>query len=161
VGGQKRTFIMKKEKKSNTKKKASANDYTAAQYIEQANVALSEMQLELAEKMFCRALSKAPDDTNIMDALADVYIQLGEMENALPLLLRSTNLAPLENPYKWFFLGQLQCGSDSIESYRIGINALTLLLGLVSFSPSIYDSDVNMLMSLQPYLNIRTLVMRR
>ncbi len=71
-----------------------------------------------------------------MDALADVYIQLGEMENALPLLLNSTALAPQENPYKWFFLGQLQSGSDSIESYKIGISALTQLLESVSVSMS-------------------------
>lgn len=118
---------MQKEKKTR-KIKSSANDYTAAQLVEQANVALSEMQLELAEKMFCRALTKAPNDSNIMDALADVYIQLGEMENALPLLLKSTTLAPHENPYKWFFLGQLQCGSEAVESYRTGITVLSPLL---------------------------------
>jgi len=60
-----------------------------------------------------------------MDALADVQIQLGEEEVALDLLLQSTSLAPSENPCKWFFLGQLQSGVESVDSYRAGIRHLT------------------------------------
>ncbi len=110
------------------KKKTEAKVATVEQLIEQANVAVGNLQLELAEKFFCRALSMSPEDTNIMDALADVYMQLGEMENALQLLVSSTTLAPSENPYKWMFLGQLQTGLDAIASYTAGINLLKSLL---------------------------------
>jgi hypothetical protein len=129
-----------------SKKVAKKNEnkiFTVEQLVNQANVAMSSMQLELAEKFYCRALVMAPEDTNIMDALADVYLQLGEMDNALQLLIKSTSLAPQENPYKWMFLGQLQSGLDSIESYRTGINILLDLLESVEqasfFNSVIYE----------------------
>lgn len=109
-------------------KKTENKVFTVEQLLDQANVAMSSMQLELAEKFYCRALVMSPDDTNIMDALSDVYLQLGEMENALHLLVKSTSMAPRENPYKWMFLGQLQNGLDSVESYRTGISILVELL---------------------------------
>jgi hypothetical protein len=109
-------------------KKNEKKVFTVEQLLDQANAAMSSMQLELAEKFYCRALVMTPEDTNIMDALADVYLQLGEMDNALQFLVKSTSLAPKENPYKWMFLGQLQSGLDSIESYRTGINILVNLM---------------------------------
>ncbi len=67
----------------------------------------------------------APDDTNIMDALADAYLQLGEHCEALSLLELSTSRSPEENPYKWCYLAQLQAGSDAVGSYQRGINLLS------------------------------------
>jgi hypothetical protein len=45
------------------------------------------VQPELAVKFFERANNMAPEDTNIMDALADVHLQLDNQEEALALLL--------------------------------------------------------------------------
>jgi hypothetical protein len=45
------------------------------------------VQPELAVKFFERANNMAPGDTNIMDALADVHLQLDNQEEALALLL--------------------------------------------------------------------------
>ena len=83
------------------------------------------MQLELAAQFFKRALSLSPTDTNIMDALADVLLQLGEQEEALELLQTSTSTAPTENPYKWCYFAQLQTGEDAVNSYRKGIEILS------------------------------------
>ncbi len=119
-------------KKSDKGKKKAADNKAAGvtpdRLIEQGNVALSNMEVELAEKFFSRALSMAPQDTNIMDALADVQIQLGESDKAVQLLLQSTSIAPSVNPFKWLFLGQLQSEAESVKSYRTGIELLTSLL---------------------------------
>ena len=115
----------KKGKKKPVKKDGgNTREYTPEMLIEQGNVALGNMQLELAAEFFNRALNLSPDDTNIMDALADVMIQLGEQEKALELLLKSTQSAPTVNPYKWFFLGQLQLEFDAVKCYRTGIQIL-------------------------------------
>lgn len=118
----------KKNDKGKKKVAEKGPSFTADMLIEQGNVALSNMELELAEKFFSRALTMAPQDTNIMDALADVQIQIGEPEKAMHLLLQSTSIAPSENPFKWFFLGQLQAEIESVKSYRTGIQLLTSLL---------------------------------
>lgn len=117
-------------KKSGGKKKPSTAAklraaVTPEALIEQGNVALAKMQPELASQFFSRAHQMKPDDTNIMDALADVLLQLGDTCQAQTLLEASTSLAPTENPYKWCYLAQLQSGLEAVTSYLRGIEILT------------------------------------
>ena len=91
---------MKKQSKKNPKK------IPVEALIAQGNNALSTMQPELALKFFERAIGMSPEDTNIMDALADVHLQLDNQDEALELLLMSTSLAPESNPFKWLYLAQ-------------------------------------------------------
>jgi tetratricopeptide (TPR) repeat protein len=97
---------------------------TVEKLVEQGNTALASMQPELALKFFERAHGMSPEDTNVMDALADVHLQLGAMDAALALLTASTALAPDVNPFKWLYLAQLQHGAESAATYLKGIAAL-------------------------------------
>lgn len=114
--------MMKKQSKKNLK------SVPVEALIAQGNNALSTMQPELALKFFERAIGMSPQDTNIMDALADVHLQLDNQEEALELLLMSTSLAPEANPFKWLYLAQLQDGVDSVTTYLKGISLLELLI---------------------------------
>ena len=96
--------------------------------IEQGNYAVSKLQPELAIKFFMRASELSPEDTNIMDALADVHLNLGNQEEALQLLLMSTALAPESNPFKWLYLAQLQSGEEAISTYMRAIDILEEML---------------------------------
>ena len=96
--------------------------------MEQGSNALATTDHELARDIYNQALLMAPHDTNVMDALADVQMQLGESEQALDLLMQSTSSAPSENPCKWFSLGQLQSGTESVDSYRAGIQYLSRII---------------------------------
>ena len=91
------------------------------------------MEPDLASKFYQKALQMEPQNTNLMDALADVLLQLGQSNDALNLLIQSTSIAPNENPYKWMFLAQLQSGIDAVDSYNRGIN---LLLTIISDTDS-------------------------
>ena len=103
----------------------SKSTFTVDDLISKANDALNKLQPDLACKFYQKALQMEPQNTNIMDALADVLIQLGQSSEALNLLTQSTLIAPNENPYKWMFLAQLQTGIDAMESYNRGIILLT------------------------------------
>ena len=92
--------------------------------INQGNAAIASMQLEVAVECFTNALTLNPMDSNIMDALADALIQIGETEKAKGLLVDSTRIAPTVNPYKWMYLGQLEVGKDALDCYVKGIDAL-------------------------------------
>ena len=96
--------------------------------IEQAKIALSNVQPELASKFLKRALTMAPDDTTIMDALADANIQMGDTTSALMLLRNSTTVAPDSNPYKWMYMGQLLSGTEAVSCFVTGIQKLTISL---------------------------------
>ncbi len=104
--------------------KKNIEDLTPELLIEQANIALSNVQPELALKFYERALLLSPNDTNIMDALSDVYIQLGNNVKGKELLLNSVTLQPTVNPYKWMYLAQLQQGLEAKNSYNKGIELL-------------------------------------
>lgn len=110
--------------KDKAKAKAKAKPVTVEGLIEQGNVAAASMQPELAMRFFQRALTMEPEDTNIMDALADVCLQLGDHSQAFQLLDTSTTIAPEENPLKWCFYAQLQNGLDSVGSYERCIQIL-------------------------------------
>ena len=112
--------------KKGTKKLAKG--VTVEALIAQGNAALSNMQPELAVKFFERANGMSPMDTNVMDALADVHLQLGDQARALELLLTSTSLAPEANPFKWLYLAQLQEGLDSLSTYMRGIAILERMM---------------------------------
>lgn len=86
-------------------------------------------QPELAVAFFQRAMEMEPSNTNVMDALAEVLMQLGDCEKSLELLTRSTTEAPSVNPFKWMYLAQLQGGEEALASYRRGVHELGAVLG--------------------------------
>jgi tetratricopeptide (TPR) repeat protein len=129
---------MKRTKDEKMPKNAS-KPVTKEALIEQANIALAKLQPELSKKIFQKALDLFPDDTNLMDALADVHLQLGDNSQALRLLQRSTEINPEENPFKWLFLAQLQSGKDSLNSY---LKAIELIENLVAVSQD--NAEVNL-----------------
>jgi tetratricopeptide (TPR) repeat protein len=69
-------------------------------------------------------LSLDSNDTNVIDALADVLLQMGNHDEALKLLLTSTSIDPEANPFKWLYLAQLQSSFDSLASYLKAIELL-------------------------------------
>lgn len=96
--------------------------------LQQAQEALAAIQLEDAIDLYLQALQLQPENTNIMDALADIYLQVGEAETALTLLRQSIALAPETNGVKWMFLAQLIAGKESLEAYKKGIEVLVKTL---------------------------------
>ena len=89
--------------------------------FEQGKIALSNMDFELAVKFFRKALNVSPNETYIMDALAEVLLQVGDSSEAYELLIKSTRTQPDVNPSKWCYLAQLQESFDAVSSYQKAI----------------------------------------
>lgn len=98
---------------------------TTASLLEKAEDALADVNLEEALEFYTQALALEPDNTNIMDALADLCLQTGDGIRALTLLQSSTTLAPNTNGIKWMFLAQLLQGQSALNAYQTGIQVLT------------------------------------
>ena len=113
-----------KKGSSASKKTTTGSEVTTTKLVEQGNNAVAAMQPELALKFFQRAHDMDPHDTNIVDALADVHLQLGSPDKALELLLMSTSSAPEINPFKWLYLAQLQQGADAVHTYLKAIEII-------------------------------------
>ena len=117
---------MPKDRKAPAKAsaKAAKKQYTVEDLLAKATECYEDGKFELSSKFYVSALAKEPENSQIMDALADVYMQMGDVDNALLLLKKSTDLAPSDNPCKWMFLGQLQNCTEAVDSYRRGIDIL-------------------------------------
>ena len=91
-------------------------------------------------QFFQRALDMSPSDTNIMDALAEVCIQLDDTDKAISLLTRSTTEAPGENPFKWMYLAQLKAEEEALVCYTRGITELARALSESTGSDEVHIS---------------------
>ena len=106
------------------KGKKKSKPITAEALVEQGNIARARCEPELALNFYKRAHETKPEDTAIMDALADVRLQLGEQDVGLELLIKSTTIAPDTNPHKWLYLAQLQEGAAALHSYEKAVSLL-------------------------------------
>eukprot|EP00946_MAST-07B_sp_MAST-7B-sp1_P000028 g28.t1 len=97
----------------------------AAELVEECNY-------DLACKFLTRALETSPSDPTLLDALADVYLQLGNMEAAGMLLDKSARVAPDAGAAKWLSLGQLRQGEEAAACYQRGIAILNRELSAAS-----------------------------
>ena len=98
--------------------------HTSAQLLTKAAEFVEQCHYDVGAKFYLRALEMNPKDTNIMDALADAYLQLDQVEQAVLLLEKSVTLAPNEGAAKWLSLAQLKVGEDAAGCYERGIQLL-------------------------------------
>lgn len=98
---------------------------TVHQLVLDAQQAAENFEVEKAVELYRRALKLEPNNYNLMDALADLCLQVGEADYALHLLTQSTNNSPESNPIKWMYLAQLLRGEDAVRAYRTGIDLLS------------------------------------
>lgn len=110
---------------------AGARTRTVEDYINEAQEALNSLDIEHASSCFYEALLLDPTNTNLMDALADLKMQSGDVASAAQLLEESTRLAPGVNCIKWMFLAQLCRGEKSAQCFRTGIRLQSAQLNLI------------------------------
>jgi tetratricopeptide (TPR) repeat protein len=99
--------------------------HNAAELVKRGHAAMSSFQPELAAEFYSRALKAEENNAETMDALADALLQLGDPENAYPLILQSIALEPEGSPYKYLYLGQMQTDREALDSYQKAITLLT------------------------------------
>jgi predicted Zn-dependent protease len=99
--------------------------FSAAQLVRKAGECVDACQQELAVQFYRRALAMEPQNTTIMDALAELLAELQLEDEAKQLLEASCQLAPNSNPAKWMYLAQVTCdGSQALVCYQSGIKLL-------------------------------------
>lgn len=129
-----------REKKTTNKKKTSSKKKNASveELVEQAQEALSLVQLETAVALYQQALQMEPQNTDLMDALADVCLQIGDTDRSLELLTKSTTMAPDANGIKWMYLGQLLSSKEAVNAYQKGIAIFSSQIGNLNDNVSVF-----------------------
>jgi tetratricopeptide (TPR) repeat protein len=122
--------------KGRTGKKAANGKNSSTQITEtdinvilaQAEEALAQIDLDTAKGKYIQALQLEPTNTKLMDTLAELLLQLGEIEDAYLVLKKSIELAPTENGMKYLSFAQLHNGEDALRLYRSSVDLLSAAL---------------------------------
>jgi hypothetical protein len=69
-------------------------------------------------------LETEPDRTEVLDASAELLAELGDVDGAKDLLLRSAELSPNTGHAKYVLLGHLEHGARAVECFEKGYDLL-------------------------------------
>lgn len=88
--------------------------------LEQASCALDEFppNCEQASNLYLKALSLDPNNIDVLDAFGELLANVGDSERAIEVLTRSVAISPEDGGSKYFYLGQMMNGRDSLMAYR-------------------------------------------
>lgn len=114
----------KKGKSGKSGKKGAQGAETVEILLTRAETCLVQFQFDEAVSLLKRALSTRPQDTTVMDTLAQAYMELGDANSARELLQKSAQLAPDAGHSKWLDLGQLSQGQTAIQSFQKAVDLM-------------------------------------
>ncbi|KAF1324549.1 Tetratricopeptide tpr1, partial [Globisporangium splendens] len=117
-----------------------AKKYSVAELVAKAETLVDQCQPELAVQFYERALLKEPSNTALLDMVGELSTELNNPERALEAFQKSIEIAPAQNPGKWFYVAQLVAGEDA-EKYSLqGIQYL--LQELQQMDPQTNDAMI-------------------
>jgi len=99
----------------------STNQHSAGAIVRKAEEFLASYEVEMAEKFYSRALEMEPTNTKIMDALAAIKMECGDVLGAKHLLHKSIAADPNGGYEKYFCFGQISNGAEAVESILRGL----------------------------------------
>ncbi|KAI9594479.1 hypothetical protein BDF19DRAFT_386395 [Syncephalis fuscata] len=86
---------------------------------------IEECETELAFQCCQHALDLEPDNLDVVEASAVVATELGLLDEAHDLWLRSIELEPNKGHEKYLCLGQLSVGPDAVQYYEKAVERMT------------------------------------
>ncbi|EFA86424.1 hypothetical protein PPL_00216 [Heterostelium album PN500] len=92
--------------------------------IAKADDYAQEFKLDLALKYYIEALNQSPKNSNIMDSISEVLLEMGDTETAKQYIVASIQANPNDNAAKYMNYGQLTGGQEAIKSYTKGIELM-------------------------------------
>eukprot|EP01117_Protostelium_nocturnum_P002910 TRINITY_DN13839_c0_g1_i1.p1 TRINITY_DN13839_c0_g1~~TRINITY_DN13839_c0_g1_i1.p1 ORF type:complete len:329 (-),score=104.19 TRINITY_DN13839_c0_g1_i1:126-1112(-) len=114
----------KKLKGKKIEKKKSPASLSVAELIEKGEEKLESLELDGALNYFKKACELEPNNTLALDSLATVLMEFQDFGSVKTLLEKSIQLAPNQNPTKYFNYAQVCEGKNSISNYEKGIAML-------------------------------------
>jgi hypothetical protein len=101
-----------------------ADSRSVSELRDEAEMLISEFETDRALVLLEKALALAPEDTSVLDLMAQAYLDNGQADSAFTVLQSSISIAPDNGSTKWMYMGQLQSGLDAVECFKRGINLL-------------------------------------
>lgn len=81
-------------------------------------------EVDLAKKFYSKALKLDPACNKVLDAFGEFMCNMGEVELAIEMLMKSCKSKPEENSSKYMYLAQMMTGREALECIERGIAIL-------------------------------------
>lgn len=82
------------------------------------------MNFPEAIALYKSVIEQTPNDVAVIDALGELLLEVGDIDNASHLFKRSIQLSPEANPGKYMYLGQICEGQEAVELFQRGIEIM-------------------------------------
>jgi tetratricopeptide (TPR) repeat protein len=92
--------------------------------LAEAERLLISSDVEAALNLLIPASKKEPNNLQLLDLLAEGFLQLGAAEDAYKVLSHSISLSPNQGHMKWLNMSQLVAGLDAVTAVKRGINCM-------------------------------------
>eukprot|EP01098_Paradermamoeba_levis_P007319 TRINITY_DN3016_c0_g1_i1.p1 TRINITY_DN3016_c0_g1~~TRINITY_DN3016_c0_g1_i1.p1 ORF type:complete len:418 (-),score=170.93 TRINITY_DN3016_c0_g1_i1:177-1304(-) len=106
------------------KKKEKQPNFSAQDFLTEAENAIEMFEYETAVNCYYKALELEPKNTKIMDDLGEILLEMGDLSNAYHMLKQSIHFAPNEGWTKYLNFGQLLSAADAVASFQKGIELM-------------------------------------
>ncbi|XP_062841423.1 uncharacterized protein si:dkey-12j5.1 [Trichomycterus rosablanca] len=117
-----------KAKMQDKAKKKTAEKYTIDQLLQKTEECMDNFDFTMA-RMFCqRALDIEPTNLTILDMLGNICAELGDMDKAKEVFLKSVELSPEEGHSKYMYLGQIHTGAEAVHYFNKGIEIMLRIM---------------------------------
>ena len=100
---------------------------TIESLLDSASSALDEFppNCEAAANFYIQALEVDENDVRVLDAFGELLANVGDSERAIEVLRKSVTIDPENGGSKYFYLGQMMNGHDSLNAYRKCIEVMS------------------------------------
>lgn len=101
---------------------ANLNDQNYHTDMKEINKLIENFDFEGAKNLLQKKLNENPNNTEVIDTLSEVLMNLADTENAIKLIKYSISLEPDKNAEKYMTMGQLSenCRA-SLQNYEKGV----------------------------------------
>lgn len=117
----------KKKRKNNSNKSRSTNvdaKYTAEDLLIKVDEYLDTFEYDLALKFCEKAMQLEPENLKVIETLACVYAETGEVEESKKHFLKAVELNSEKGHEKYMYLGQMSAGEEAKKWYLKGIEIM-------------------------------------
>lgn len=105
-------------------KKKTAEKYTVGQLLQKTEESVDNFDFDMA-RLYCqRALDIEPTNLTILDMMGSICSELGDVEKAKQVYLKTVELSPEEGHSKYMYLGQIHTGMEAVQYFSKGIEVM-------------------------------------
>jgi len=98
--------------------------YSVQDLMAKAEEMIQSFHPDTAEKFYIKALEMEPNNTEVMDSLAALLLDMDDWDRAKELLERSMKLDPDGDFSKYMHYGQMSQGAEALKYYQRGIDLM-------------------------------------